>query len=180
MNTISLVSFAFLVLFMPWCEIFRILTRFPSRNALQEIWIFPEQTKSHFWFISWRRLNAYRLGFRVLSKSFLPEMISLGLSEKKFCLTWFSVQEETFANSINFYWTIFSMTAFAFYQSPYPLHMYIWWVSSSTNVHIKISVLLLYRRAGSLSCSSLYFRFGHLNPPPGVATCHCPAHLPPN
>ena len=31
---------------------------------------FPLQTKSHFWFISWRPLDTYRLGFKVRVKEF--------------------------------------------------------------------------------------------------------------
>ena len=73
---------------MSWCESFRILTGCPSRKAQQEILIFPLETKSHFWFISWRRLDAYRLGLTMLSfrpktaESFCPKGKKWGFFER--------------------------------------------------------------------------------------------------
>ena len=49
--------------FMSWYESFRILIC-PSRNAQQEILIFPLLTKSHIWFISGWRPDAYRFGLK--------------------------------------------------------------------------------------------------------------------
>ena len=56
--------------FMSWYESFRILTGCPSRNAQQESLIFPLHTKSHIWFISGWRPDAYRLGLTNFDSTF--------------------------------------------------------------------------------------------------------------
>ena len=55
--------------FISWYESFRIWTWWPTRNAQQEILIFPLHTKSHVWFISGWRPNAYRLSFKPILKA---------------------------------------------------------------------------------------------------------------
>ena len=59
-------------------------------------------------------------------------------------------------------------------------HVYMMGVQQYKCTYQNLSAASLQARWLAKLLPSFYLRFGHLNPQPGVATCHCPAHLPPN